>query len=63
MEVDEAKIKKCRCTGSTCAKCLSINCEDKNWATHTNELKKTWRERDRRDDSLEWSERNTIGGK
>jgi hypothetical protein len=35
--------KKCECSESQCAKCLSINCEDKNCPTHTKERKIAWR--------------------
>lgn len=35
--------KKCLCNTPLCAKCLSINCEDKNCPTHTKDSKIAWR--------------------
>jgi len=35
----------CKCSDPDCAKCLGINCRDKNCLTHTNELKEAWRRR------------------
>lgn len=35
--------KKCICNTTLCAKCLSINCIDKNCTTHTKEAKIAWR--------------------
>jgi hypothetical protein len=37
--------KKCKCDVSDCAKCLGINCQDKNCSVHTKERKKAWRDR------------------
>lgn len=37
--------RKCLCDNSTCAKCLSINCQDKNCKVHTKEGKEIWRRR------------------
>ena len=34
---------KCKCDEPTCAKCLGMNCQDKNCPTHTTENKKAWR--------------------
>mgnify|MGYP001608526443 CR=1 FL=1 len=39
------KNKKCRCTDPSCAKCLGVNCQDKNCHTHTAENKKAWHKR------------------
>ena len=36
---------KCQCDEPNCAKCLGINCQDKNCPTHTKELKEVWRRR------------------
>ena len=36
---------KCVCDNPTCAKCLSVNCQDKNCPVHASALKKAWRER------------------
>lgn len=36
---------KCQCDESQCAKCLSVNCKDKNCITHTKEAKIAWRKR------------------
>ncbi len=35
--------RKCLCDTQLCAKCLSVNCEDKNCTTHTKEAKIAWR--------------------
>lgn len=36
-------IKSCLCDDSDCAKCLSMNCQDKNCLVHTKERKEAWR--------------------
>ncbi len=36
---------KCKCVNVQCAKCLSINCQDKSCPVHTKEHKETWRRR------------------
>lgn len=44
----DQKIKngiKCRCDKPLCAKCLSVNCTDKNCPTHSKEDKIIWRKR------------------
>ena len=38
-------IKKCSCDDTQCAKCLSMNCEDKECRVHTKEKKQDWRKR------------------
>lgn len=35
-------VKKCLCDNPTCAKCLSVNCEDKECQVHTKEKKQIW---------------------
>lgn len=37
--------KKCLCNNPTCAKCLGINCQDKDCKVHTKDLKMAWRKR------------------
>ena len=37
--------KKCLCDNTTCAKCLGLNCKDKNCPIHTKEKKEDWRRR------------------
>lgn len=37
--------KKCLCDNPTCAKCLGLNCKDKNCPIHTKEKKEDWRRR------------------
>jgi len=37
--------KKCLCDNPTCAKCLGINCQDKDCQIHTKERKESWRRR------------------
>ncbi len=34
--------KKCLCDEPQCAKCLSVNCEDKDCLIHTKEAKIKW---------------------
>lgn len=34
--------KKCLCDTPLCAKCLSVNCEDKDCKVHTPEAKMRW---------------------
>lgn len=34
--------KKCLCDEPRCAKCLSVNCRDKDCIIHTKELKMAW---------------------
>jgi len=36
--------KKCLCDDPTCAKCLSLNCEDKECRVHTKEKKQAWQQ-------------------
>ena len=36
---------KCKCDEPTCAKCLSVNCQDDNCPTHTKERKALWQKR------------------
>ena len=38
-------INTCKCDDAFCAKCLSINCQDKNCSMHTKENKMAWRKR------------------
>ena len=38
------KEKVCNCDTPYCAKCLSVNCQDKNCNIHTQEAKKKWRD-------------------
>ena len=38
---------KCKCNEPTCAKCLSINCQDENCPTHTKKAKDAWRKNDK----------------
>lgn len=37
--------KTCNCDEPLCAKCLSVNCKDKNCITHTQENKDRWKRR------------------
>ena len=39
------KSNKCVCDDPTCAKCLSINCQNKDCPVHTKERKEAWRHR------------------
>ena len=39
----QLKIKKCLCNNPTCAKCLGINCQDKDCSVHTKVNKEAWR--------------------
>jgi len=39
------KIRQCLCDNPTCAKCLGVNCQDKNCPVHTRERKEAWRNR------------------
>lgn len=48
METNENN--KCVCTDPQCAKCLGINCQDKDCSVHTKMLKEKWRRR--------WEENN-----
>jgi hypothetical protein len=36
---------KCKCIDPNCAKCLGINCQDKNCPVHTKKRKEDWRRR------------------
>lgn len=45
MEQGNNRQKKCQCDESQCAKCLSINCQDKNCQIHTREAKIAWRKK------------------
>ena len=36
-------LNMCKCDDPQCAKCLGINCMDKNCPTHTKEAKANWR--------------------
>lgn len=38
-------VKKCLCDEPQCAKCLSVNCQDKNCLVHIREKKMSWRKR------------------
>ncbi len=38
-------LQKCLCDNQTCAKCLGINCQDKNCKIHTKERKEAWRDK------------------
>ena len=42
--IKEDSQKKCLCDDKRCAKCLSVNCVDKECPIHTKEAKKLWRE-------------------
>ncbi len=35
--------RKCLCNNPTCAKCLSVNCEDENCVVHTKKAKEIYR--------------------
>lgn len=38
----EKDIKKCLCDEPQCAKCLSVNCQDKDCLVHTKDAKIRW---------------------
>ena len=43
MKKADRQNKKCLCDTPTCAKCLGVNCQDKNCSVHTKERKEAWR--------------------
>lgn len=45
MDIEATKKEKCLYEERLCAKCLSINCKDKNCSIHTREAKIAWRQR------------------
>ena len=44
-EQKQKKGIKCQCDDPRCAKCLGMNCKDRNCPTHTRDLKAEWRQR------------------
>jgi hypothetical protein len=45
MENESNKQIKCLCNEPQCAKCLSVNCGDKECQIHTKEAKIAWRKK------------------
>lgn len=41
----EKKNQKCLCDNPLCAKCLGVNCEDKDCKIHTHEAKVQWQKK------------------
>ena len=41
--MNEQSNPKCQCNEPGCAKCLSVNCQDKDCLIHTKEAKIAWR--------------------
>ena len=47
------EVKKCLCTISWCAKCLSTNCEDNDCKIHTRTAKENWRRNNMKNKSVD----------